>query len=158
MDQTNLKNVCLSVILGVYCSSCVWCGRIFDFQHCFFLLRDRNRNTAICLKKYHKNGRYLSLEEDIFAKISQNMCLLNTHILICQHARCGCKLWNASCFYYVSLRTQLSNIQGLRQRPRSHISPPISRRRQQTSQTSLHKALVEQEGYLKLGVKLSKPS
>ena len=40
-------------------------------------------------------------------------CLINTHILICRHDRCHCKLWNASWFYYFFLeilRTQLTSI------------------------------------------------
>ena len=39
----------------------------------------------------------------IFTKLSQNVCLINIHILIYQFARCKCKLWKAHCFYCVFL-------------------------------------------------------
>ena len=29
----------------------------------------------------------------IFTKLSQIMCLINAHILVYQHAKCDCKLW-----------------------------------------------------------------
>ena len=47
-------------------------------------------------KKYHKNEQYLCLVTHIFTKLLQNVCLINTHILIYRHARCNCKLWNYS--------------------------------------------------------------
>ena len=34
-------------------------------------------------------------------KLSQNVYLINTHILIYRYTRCDCKLWNASWFYCV---------------------------------------------------------
>ena len=37
----------------------------------------------------------------IFTKLSQNVYLINKHILIYWHARCNCKLWNAILFYCV---------------------------------------------------------
>ena len=43
-------------------------------------------NTALCLKKYHKNERFLGLETQSFAKISQNVCLIIRHFLIYWHA------------------------------------------------------------------------
>ena len=36
-----------------------------------------------------------------FTKLSQNVHLVNTHILIYRYARCDCKLWNALWFYCV---------------------------------------------------------
>ena len=59
-------------------------------------------NTALCLKKYRKNEWHLCLVAHIFTKHSQNVCLINTHILICQHGRCDCKLWNALLFWVFS--------------------------------------------------------
>ena len=50
-------------------------------------------------EKNHKNERHLCLITHKFTKISQNVCLINTHILIDCHARCDCKLWNALWFY-----------------------------------------------------------
>ena len=36
-----------------------------------------------------------------FITLSQNVCLINKHILIYQHARCDCKLWHALWLYCV---------------------------------------------------------
>ena len=52
-------------------------------------------------KNYHKNEQHSRLVTYIFTKLSQNMRLINTHILIYQHVMCHCKLWNASWFYCV---------------------------------------------------------
>ena len=53
------------------------------------------------LKKYSKNERHLCLVRHSFNKISQNMCLINTHILVYRYARCNFSLWNAPWFYCV---------------------------------------------------------
>ena len=66
----------------------------------FFLLQ--NRKTALCLKKYHKNERHLCLVAYIFTKLSQNVCIIITHILMYWFARCNCKLCVVSWFYYIS--------------------------------------------------------
>ena len=44
---------------------------------------------------------YSCRNECISIKLSQNVCLINIHILIYQHARCDCKLWSAQWFYCV---------------------------------------------------------
>ena len=49
----------------------------------------------------HKHERHFRLVAHIFTKLSQNVCLINIHILIYLHARYDCKLWNALWFYYV---------------------------------------------------------
>ena len=41
-----------------------------------------------------------------FTKLSQIKCLINVHILVCQHAKCDCKLWkvmegNQSCQFLI---------------------------------------------------------
>ena len=36
-----------------------------------------------CLKKHYKNEWYLNLVIHIFSKLSQNVCLINIHFLIC---------------------------------------------------------------------------
>ena len=46
-------------------------------------------STAKCLKKYHKNERHLCLVAYIFTKLSQNVCLINTNILMYWHFRCN---------------------------------------------------------------------
>ena len=43
----------------------------------------------------------LRLVTHIFINLSQNICLINTHILIYWYARCDCKLWNSLRFYNV---------------------------------------------------------
>ena len=53
------------------------------------------------MKKYHKNEWHLLLMAHIFTKLSQNMSLINTHILIYQNDRCDCNLWNTFGFYCV---------------------------------------------------------
>ena len=40
-----------------------------------------------------KNERHLSLVTHSFSRLSQSVCLINTHILIYCHARYICKLW-----------------------------------------------------------------
>ena len=49
----------------------------------------------------YKNWRHLCMVAYSFTKFTQNMCLINTHILIYQYVRCDCKLWNATWFYFV---------------------------------------------------------
>ena len=74
------------------------CSRYF----CDFLKKGlRPKKIDLSLKKYHKNERHFCLIADHFLKLSQNMCLINTHILIYRHARCNCKLWNAIWCYCV---------------------------------------------------------
>ena len=51
--------------------------------------------TALCLKNISQKGTRLCLVAYIFTKLSQNVCLINTHILIYRYARCDYKLWNA---------------------------------------------------------------
>ena len=55
-------------------------------------------NTALCLKKCHKNERNMCLVTHVFINFSQNVCLISTHILIYCHARCNYKLWKAHWF------------------------------------------------------------
>ena len=43
----------------------------------------------------------MSLVTRTFIKLSHNVCLIKTHILIYRHARCNCKLWKALWFYCV---------------------------------------------------------
>ena len=52
-------------------------------------------------EKNHLYEQNFCLEAYIFTKLSQNLCLINTHILTYWHARCGCKSWNAFWFYCV---------------------------------------------------------
>ena len=44
---------------------------------------------------------YSCLKYYIFTKLSQTVCLINVHILVCQHAKCDCKLWKVLRFYCV---------------------------------------------------------
>ena len=50
-------------------------------------------------KKYYRNDQHLY----IFTKLSQNMCLINTHIMIYQYAKCNFNLWKGIRFYCVFL-------------------------------------------------------
>ena len=47
-------------------------------------------HTALCLKIIC-----------IINKLSQNMCIVNTHILIYWYVRCDCKLWSSIWFYCI---------------------------------------------------------
>ena len=58
-------------------------------------------NTALCLKKYHKNEWHLCLVANSFTKLSWNVYLINTHILIYWHAKCNCKSWKTHLFYCI---------------------------------------------------------
>ena len=57
-------------------------------------------NIALRLKKCHKNEQHLCYVTHIFTKLSQNVCLINTHILIYCNAICNCKLWVFSIFIH----------------------------------------------------------
>ena len=59
------------------------------------------RHWPMSEKNITKNERHLSLVAHSFTKLSQNVCLINTHILIYWHARCDCKLWKLLWFYCV---------------------------------------------------------
>ena len=48
--------------------------------------------TDICMKKCHKNERHLCLVTLIFIKLSQIMCLIDIHIMVCKNAKCDCRL------------------------------------------------------------------
>ena len=50
-------------------------------------------------KIHYKIERHLCLVAHIITKLSQNVYLVNTHILIYRHVRCACKLWNEFWFY-----------------------------------------------------------
>ena len=66
----------------------------------FFFWADR-QHCPMSEKQYHKSERQLRLVAYIFTKLAQNVCLINIHIFIYQHARCHCRLWNALWFYCV---------------------------------------------------------
>ena len=55
---------------------------------------DRTATLPYVWKIYHKNWRNLGLVTHIFIKLSQNVGLINTHILIYRHARCDYMLWD----------------------------------------------------------------
>ena len=61
----------------------------------------RAKTLTYVWKKYHKNVPYLCFVAHSITKLSQNMCLINTHILMFQYARCNRKLWKVFWFYCV---------------------------------------------------------
>ena len=77
----NYPNVARFLILRLF----VWTGQKHD----------------VCLKKNHKNERHLGLVTHSFTKLSQNVCLIKTHILIYWHAKYIRKLWKALRFFCV---------------------------------------------------------
>ena len=79
--QTIIRNVCLSVISEFCLLSVCSVPTIFDFRDPLF---GQDKNIDLCLKKYYKNERHLRLITNSFTKLSQNVCLINTHILTCQ--------------------------------------------------------------------------
>ena len=112
MFQTNLRDVCLSVTLEFYLTFVLapaytsFCkGLKYSLKVRYIILAPPNvagflifesvllGNAVICLKKYHKNERHLRLVTHSFTKLSQNVCLIDTHILIYRYARCNCNLW-----------------------------------------------------------------
>ena len=80
----------------VYYSSWFSMRRIFDFYHfiCYGM-----ETLPYVWKTYHKYEWNLCLGVHISPKLSQNVYLINTHILIHFYVRCDCKL---SLFYYIS--------------------------------------------------------
>ena len=103
--QTILRYVCLSVILEfclyvvilvftlAYTSLCK--GLKYLLKVMFIIEIDPNgagflifdtvfqQHYPMFKKKYHKNGRHLRLVADIFTKLSQIVCLINTDMSIC---------------------------------------------------------------------------
>ena len=65
------------------------------------LYLDRSKTLPNVRKKYHKNERHLCLVRHNSTKLSQNMCQIDTHILIYWYIECDCKLWNALWYYCV---------------------------------------------------------
>ena len=57
----------------------------------------RSKTLPYVWKKISQE-RHLRLVSHIFTKLSQIVCLINVHILICQHAKCDCRLWNVLWF------------------------------------------------------------
>ena len=53
----------------------------------------RSKTLPYIWKEYYKKEHHLCLVKHNFTKLSQNMCLINTHILVYQYARHNCKLW-----------------------------------------------------------------
>ena len=72
-------NVSVIVLSNIYSKNIFFAGQ----EHCPMS------------EKYHKNKHHLCLIPYTFAKLSQNMFLINTHIPMHWHTRCECKLWNA---------------------------------------------------------------
>ena len=72
----------------------------------------RAKTLTYVWKIHHRNERHLCLVTQSITKLSQNKCLVNTHILIYRHTRCDCKLWHALWFYCVfgHFHTLLFNI------------------------------------------------
>ena len=62
---------------------------IFDF----LLVWASQKHCPMSEKNYHKKERHFYLITLCFSKLSQNMCPINTHILLYWYARCNCKLW-----------------------------------------------------------------
>ena len=108
-NQIKIINVCMSVISkfclsssSVVCSaSTTYTSLCRDLKYLlkvgyilvvylnvasFFDFRDPSfgqvENIALCLNKYHKNERHLCLVTNSFTRLSQNVCLISTHLFI----------------------------------------------------------------------------
>ena len=75
-----------------------WQARFLIFKTVFL---GRSATLPYVWKIYHKNDWHLRLVAHRCTKLSQNMYLINTHILTYSHARYDCKLWNTLWLYYV---------------------------------------------------------
>ena len=90
MTRLKRKLFEMSVCLSFWDSVCLWPA----FQRFQKLLKIRTgRLYCLMTKKYHKNVHHLCLAAYIFTKHLQNVCPINTHILIYQYVGCDCKLW-----------------------------------------------------------------
>ena len=69
-----ILSVVICVLAHAYTNLC----RVYFRDH----FSDQVDNTALCLKKYHKNERHLRLVAYTFTKHSHNVCLINTRILM----------------------------------------------------------------------------
>ena len=103
-ESEKIGNVCLlAIVIVVVCrqpisayadakifnKNTVFCSKLSlrgwqdsDFRDCLFR---QIGNTALCMKKYHKNEQHLCLVTHSFTKLSQNMCLIN---MVYQYANC----------------------------------------------------------------------
>ena len=85
-------------------------SNVAGFLTLYTLCLGRSKTLPYVRKKYDKNKRHLCLVWHKFTKLSQNACLINTHILIYrQYSRYDCKLWNDPWFYCVFLAIFINN-------------------------------------------------
>ena len=83
--HTAYNSLCrgLKYVLKIPCFtiSLFWRGWISDFRGC-----NLGKSKTV---------------EHFFIKLSQNICLINTYILIYRNARCDCMLWNTPWLYCI---------------------------------------------------------
>ena len=96
--QTNARNwwnwnieLCQDNICEIARVRCFFIYLLYRFEQNIKFISNIDISWTYVWKIHHRNERQLS----------QNVCLINTHILIYWHSRCDCKLWNAFWFYCV---------------------------------------------------------
>ena len=83
-DTTNVQKIRLSKPINKFCSS-----YSSDIQKVISNTVFKGKKLPNVWKKYPKNEGHLCLVVYIFTKLSQNVFLINTHILMYWHSRCN---------------------------------------------------------------------
>ena len=99
----SMENLFYSLIMEILTKSTIFYPKLwteFWFSRLFVWA---GWKKTLYLKKYHKNETHLRLLAHIFTKLSQNVCLINTHILMYWYTRSNCTLWKASWFCCIFL-------------------------------------------------------
>ena len=91
------KSEILSVLAPAYTSLCRGLENLLKVRYIILV----DPNVVGFLKVISQKWEALCLVPHIISKLTQNVYLINTHILIYWHARCDCTLWNAIWFYCV---------------------------------------------------------
>ena len=79
---------------------------IFTFRHINMPDLTASYGTPLILLRLfgYFHDDHSCLNYYIFIKLLQIICLINLHILVCQNAKCDCKLWKILWFNCVFLR------------------------------------------------------
>ena len=101
-NQTKIRSVSLSVILEFCLPYFIQDHpNVTGFLSFETLCLGSSKTLPYVWKKYHKNEQHLCLVTHIFTKLSENVCLISTRILLHWYVRYNCKLWKSFWFHWV---------------------------------------------------------
>ena len=84
---------------NIYLKNCILFKIVLTKPDFWDSLFGQEKNIALCLKKYRKNGLHLRLVAYVSNKLFQIMGLINVHISVYQHAKCDCRIWKVWVFF-----------------------------------------------------------